>query len=209
MIRTIAVALVLSLTGFIGGGTLSRVAHAQSFTPYHPAQGTAIDQCSTTFPTPAPANPAQGNPYYIYNCGQVQSIYPGGGFCPNGACTDPYQDPAGEGIHWTGTAGSYAHFLCAVPSIVTGTEYATYSSSELDVLTGANSSTVQIFEQCTVQTPDRPGANLIAYFYPYNSCYNESDYGNQYQGSFGDNFYVTENATGAVTLHCNFSETLP
>ncbi len=206
----VAVALALPLAGFAGGGALIKAAHAQGL--FAPPQGSFLDSyCSTTYPNPPLANPAQGNPYYLYDCGQSTYLngptdVPGGGFNsnePGGCCTDPFNDLSGEGIHWTGTAGSYAHFLCSVPSIVTGKEYATYSSAEIDIST-SGTGYFDIMEQCAVQTPDKPGANLLAYLENGELCVNESNNGDPFEGEYDNNFYVTENATGLATVHCNF-----
>ncbi len=147
-----------------------------------PTQGSQIGTCTTTYPT---------MPYIISNCSPV---WPGGGINAAGSNS--------VGIHWTGTRGSYAHFPCAVPSIVTGIEYATYTSSELDTATWTQDGHNYIQEQCQVQTTDRPSMNLYATL--QGNCYNQSQNPPYSSTAGGNQFYVTETPGGLVTLHCNY-----
>ncbi len=201
----VAVAIALPLAGFAGGSALINVAHASSPPTFNPPQGSPLiftyttppipATCSTSYPSPAPANPAAGNPYFIYDCGPY---IPGGGFSGSGTLNDP----SSVGIHWTGTSGSFARFLCSVPSIVSGVEYATYSSAEIDYVDSDIGNFGHISLTCTVQTPDRPGANLFAY--DVSACESQSEYADFDGENPENNFYVTESSTGLATVHCNF-----
>ncbi len=162
---------------------------------YAPAQGSVIGQCQTTYTTSQ--TPQQDQHEVISNC--TPYGWPGGGFNAAGGNS--------VGIHWTGTEGSYAHFLCSVPSIVTGKAYATYTSSELDVATTSQNGYNNIQEWCQVQTTDRPAATLLATI--SGLCINQSQ-NPPYDSVAGSNqFYVTETTGGLVTLHCNFRTYAP
>ncbi len=186
----VAAALALPLAGFARAGAISPVAHAQTPTPI------ATNYCWSSYP--------EGPPYYMY-C-DPDGHAPGGDLGYGG--TGPFHDPSGSGIHWTGSAGSYAHFGCYVPSIVDGDVYFTTTSSEMDFGINQATDTFSISEWCQVQTEDHPGTNLLAYLGYDSGCYSQGlgDYG--LSNAFGNNFYVTENPTGVATLHCNFEEPL-
>ncbi len=189
----LAAALALPLAAFAGGGGITKLASAQ--TGLQSTKTVPISEyCESSYPY-------EGPPYYLY-CG-TEDAAPGGDLVNGGE--GPFHDPSGLGTHWTGTAGSYSHFLCQVPSIVTGQEYLTTTSSEIDFQINPISNYVEISEWCQVQTTDHPGTNLLAYLVE-TGCYSQGlgDYG--FSNSFGNNFFVTENATGVATLHCNFDE---
>ncbi len=162
-----------------------------------PTQGSQIGTCNTTY---LPTQTAQQmEDETISNCSPV---WPGGGINAAGSNS--------VGIHWTGTEGSYAHFPCAVPSIVTGKEYATYNSSELDVATTSQDGYNNIQEWCQVQLPasePRPTMNILAYI--NGNCYNQSQNPPYSSTTYNNQFYVTETPGGLATLHCNFRTYIP